>query len=98
MHRETKETRISKATKVEVYKRDKGKCIICGSDGLPNAHYKRRSQGGLGIPENIVTLCPKCHHDFDNGFKRREYEEKIKRYLDDFYPDFDDYDRIYHKY
>ena len=44
-------------------------------------HYIRRSQGGLGIEENVVTLCPECHHDFDNGDKRKEYGEIIKNYL-----------------
>ena len=97
-HKQTKATAIDRKTKETVYERDKGLCIICHRPGLPEAHYIRRSQGGLGIPENIVTLCRECHREFDEGRKHNEYKEKIKNYLERFYPDFDDYNRIYHKY
>lgn len=97
-HKETKATAISRETKIEVFERDRGRCIICGAPGLPEAHYIRRSQGGLGIPENIVTLCRTCHYEFDEGKRHNEYKEKIQAYLNRFYPDFSDYDRIYHKY
>ena len=40
----------------------------------------------------------KCHHDFDNGFHRREIGDYISEYLDKFYPDFPDEDRKYSKY
>ena len=44
--------------KRQVLERD-GRCVICGAnDGQPVAHIVARSHGGLGIPENIVTLCP----------------------------------------
>lgn len=98
MSRETKKTQISPKTKKEVTIRDKGRCIVCGAPGIGNAHFIRRSQGGLGIKENIITLCPKCHHDFDNGFKRREIEKIAREYLDNLYPNFSDYNRIFHKY
>lgn len=98
MHRETKATQIPEKVKRKVWARDGGKCIVCGAPGMPNAHYIRRSQGGLGIEENIVTLCLKCHHDYDNGFHRREIGDWIAEYLERLYPDFDDYDRVYHKH
>lgn len=55
---------------------------------MPNAHYIPRSKGGLGIEENIVTLCTnmspsRCHYKYDFG-SRKEKEEiggKIKDYL-----------------
>ena len=50
------------------------------------------------IEENIVTLCPKCHHDFDNGFKREQIGAWISEYLDKWYPDFPDEKRKYSKY
>lgn len=75
---------------------------ICRDDtliiGAPNAHYIRRSRGGLGIEENIVTLCSECHHDFDNGFKRESIGSWLNEYLDKFYPDFPDEKRIFNKY
>ena len=52
---------ISKKVKDIVWERDGHRCIICGSyQAMPNSHYIRRSQGGLGIPENIVTMCSRC--------------------------------------
>lgn len=97
-HKETKATSIPNEVKLIVFGRDKGRCIICGAPGLPEAHFIRRSQGGLGIEQNIVTLCRACHYEFDEGKKHREYKERIREYLDRFYPDFTDYDRVYHKY
>ena len=45
---------------------------------MPNAHYLSRAHGGLGIEENIVTLCQSCHHNYDNG-KSKQVKEAIKR-------------------
>ena len=98
MHKMTKATSIPNEVKKKVYMRDGGKCVVCGKPGLPNAHYIRRSQGGLGIEENVVTLCPECHHDFDNGFHRVEIGDWISEYLDKWYPDFPDEKRVYSKY
>lgn len=98
MSRQSEATAIPERVRRIVYYRDNGKCIICGEKGIPNAHYIRRSQGGLGIEENIVTLCIKCHHDYDNGFHRREIGDYISEYLDKFYPDFPDEKRRYNKY
>ena len=98
MHKMTKATSIPESVKRKVYTRDRGKCVVCGAPGIPNAHYIRRSQGGLGIEENIVTLCPKCHHDFDNGFRREEIGAWLSEYLDKWYPDFPDKKRIFNKY
>lgn len=97
-HKETKATSIPSEVKIKVFRRDRGRCIICGAQGLPEAYYIRRSQGGLGIEQNIVTLCRECHREFDEGKKHSEYKEFIKEYLSGFYPDFSDYERVYHKY
>ena len=97
-HKETKATSISIEVKNIVKARDGGRCIICGQPGLPNAHYIRRAQGGLGIEQNIVTLCPECHHDYDNGSHRREIGDYIAEYLEKWYPDFPDKNRVYNKY
>lgn len=98
MHIETKRTAIPIDVKQIVFERDRHCCILCGRPGLPNAHYIRRSQGGLGIEQNIVTLCIKCHDDYDNGFKREEYGKAIKDYLDMHYPGFPDEKRVYTKF
>lgn len=55
--------------------------------------------GGLGIEENIVTLCNKCHHDFDNGSRRVEYGYRIQWYLKSIYGDnWNERKLIYNKY
>lgn len=46
----------------EVDKRDKRKCVICGSSNkIEYDHIKPFSEGGLTIIENIRTLCINCH-------------------------------------
>lgn len=52
---------------------------------MPNAHYIKRSQGGLGIKENVVTLCPECHFQEDFGLNSKLYEKKIENYLKGIY-------------
>lgn len=43
-HRRTKATDIPKQVRMAVAIRDKGRCIICGRQGISNAHYIKRSQ------------------------------------------------------
>lgn len=90
---------ISQYVKWQVFRRDDFRCIVCGSRyGKPNAHYISRAQGGLGIPENIVTLCIDCHHKFDQTDHRKEYKEFIKNYLSKVYKDWDESKLVYKKY
>lgn len=86
MSKRSKACAISKAVKEAVYKRDKGRCIVCNKQGIPNAHYIRRSQGGLGIEENVVTLCMRCHSAFDDGNMRHTIGAVILDYLKYRYP------------
>ena len=98
MTKRTKALAISKEVKARVWERDHGYCIICGTaDASPNAHYIARSQGGLGIEENIVTLCTRCHYEFDFGKKRVEYSLYIRDYLMSKYPYWNDDNLIYRK-
>ena len=96
MHKSTLLCSISKSVKKRVYERDKGLCVICGCPGLPEAHVIPRSHLGLGVEENIVTLCRPCHDLYD-GVKRQEYGEIIRNYLKELYPDWDEKKLIYHK-
>lgn len=94
----TKALSISSKVKRIVYERDMGCCILCGSpQGLPEGHYIPRSKGGLGIPENIVTLCRECHRRLDQTIERRVLLERVKAHLDLWYPGFKDINRIYRK-
>ena len=73
---------ITQAVKKKVWERDNGQCIICHSPyAMPNAHFIPRSKGGLGIEQNIVTLCQNCHHNFDNTSQRLYYYTYVKDYL-----------------
>lgn len=99
MHKRTKALDIPPAVKAEVWERDGGCCILCGSpDAAPNAHYIARSHGGLGIPQNIVTLCQRCHDRYDNSPERPPLREEIKEYLMSVYDDWSEADLIYQKY
>lgn len=73
---------ISQEVKRKVWERDHHHCIYCGSPyAMPNAHYIARSHGGLGIEENVVTLCMKCHHNYDNG-KDLRLKQTIKHKIE----------------
>lgn len=68
-------------------------CIFCGEPAPTDkptafscAHYIARSQGGLGIPQNILTLCPKCHEAYDHGPRRAEMRQYFAYYLRSCYP------------
>ena len=84
----TKATDIQQGVKQIVWERDNHQCIFCHKN-VPmdnaNAHFIKRSQGGLGIPENIVTLCSKCHYEEDFGKDSKVYEYSIENYLRNYY-------------
>ena len=98
----TKATEISIKTKKIVWERDNHKCIYCGKYvpvNYANAHFIKRSAGGLGIEENIVTLCPECHYEEDLGQNTKVYESYIENYLKDIYGDnWNKENLIYKKY
>ena len=94
---------IPARVKKRVWERDGGACVVCGrrTNVMPNAHYISRAHGGLGIEQNIVTLCTGfgngCHYRFDNGTaaERAEIGEIIREYLRSCYPDWDEAGLIY---
>lgn len=98
MNERTKACAISKKVKEAVFKRDRGKCILCGKPGLPEAHYIARSQGGLGKEENIVTLCRPCHNKLDQTSDRQILLTRVREHLDLWYPTFDHNDRFYRRH
>ena len=101
-----KATDIPQSVKNKVWERDKHRCVVCGNycNVMPNAHYISRQKGGLGIEQNIVTLCTeftknKCHRRYDFGTKqeREEIGIKIQKYLQSKYDDWNEEDLIYKK-
>lgn len=92
-----KECNFTKAVKAAVFERDGGRCVLCGSNqGVPNAHFIPRSQGGLGVEENGLTLCLDCHNRYDNGSGREETEARLEEYLKSKYSDWDK-QKLYYK-
>lgn len=97
MNKRTKALQIPPEVKAKVLKRDKW-CVWCGSPyGQPNAHYISRAQSGLGIEENILTLCPECHRRYDQSTERPKMREFFKDYLKSKYPEWDEAKLIYRK-
>lgn len=91
----TKATSISTQTAQTVWLRDKGVCVLCGAMGSPTAHFIARSQGGLGIEQNIVTLCDRCHHRYDQTTEREQIREMLRNYLKSKYADWDERKLVY---
>ena len=89
---------IPKKVKDAVWERDRRRCILCGSpEAMPNSHYVKRSAGGLGIEENVTTMCLRCHEAFD-GPRRDELMPRVRRYLQSRYPSWDEKKLVYRKY
>lgn len=89
---------ISPAVRKEVLERDDCRCIVCGiKHNLQIAHYVSRARNGLGIPENLVTLCYKHHYLYDNGKFHTEIKKCIEDYLKTQYPEWDEAKLIYRK-
>lgn len=98
MHRQTKATAIPAAVKKEVWQRDFCRCVLCHSiNAGPHCHFVRRSQGGLGIPENIWTGCQICHDEFDSEATDGPMHERLREYFRTLYPDWDEKNLKYRK-
>ncbi len=65
---------------------------------MPEAHFISRSKGGLGVEENILTLCRfPCHEQYDRGpiERREEMRTYFREYLKSQYPGWDEKKLIY---
>lgn len=98
MHKRTKAIAISPEVRKKVEERDGFCCIFCGKPGRGEAHFINRSQGGLGVEENILTVCRECHGQMDNGQATKLYRAKAEEYLRSKYPDWDKSKLVYDKW
>lgn len=88
--RRTKALEIPPQVKKAVFERDGGACVWCAKRGEPCAHYIPRSQGGLGIEENTLTLCWGCHMEYDQTPNREKMRKFFKSYLMSKYANWDE--------
>lgn len=97
MNKRTQALNINRETRMAVFERDGGCCVLCGRPGNPEAHYISRAHGGLGIEQNIVTLCRPCHRRYDQTTDREAIRVILRDYLISKYPDWDEEKLIYKK-
>jgi 5-methylcytosine-specific restriction endonuclease McrA len=108
MRKDTKARDFDRKAKLAIMERDKIDgwpcCIYCGaaapSDESPvwsNAHFIARSQGGLGVQENGLTLCPACHRRYDQTTARPGMREFFRKYLKSRYALWSEKSLIYRK-
>ena len=70
---------ISNKVREQVLSRDARRCIICGSTyNLELAHvFLSRAHLGLGVKENLATLCKKHHMTLDSGKKQEQHNIRL---------------------
>lgn len=106
MRKDTKARDFDKDTKLAISDRDSIDgwpcCVFCGAPAptqttWSNAHYISRAQGGLGIEQNGLTLCPDCHRRYDQSTARPEMRAFFRVYLMDAYPGWSEDALVYRK-
>lgn len=106
MRKDTKARDFSRKAKEQISERDSIDgwpcCVFCGlASPAPlawsNAHFVSRARGGLGIPENGLTLCPECHRRYDQTTARQEMRAFFREYLKEQYPEWNEEELYYRK-
>lgn len=89
-------TDIPKSVKDKVWQRDEHRCIFCGSSqARPESHIIPRSSGGIGVEQNIITVCRRCHTLMDQSTKREKMVKSAMHYIENIYGNIDWSDYIY---
>lgn len=106
MRKDTKARDFDRRAKYAIARRDSIDgwpcCVFCGASApcelaWSNAHYIARSQMGLGIPQNGLTLCPICHRRYDQTTDRKQMREYFREYLKSKYENWNEEALIYRK-
>ena len=106
MRKDTKARDFNRKAKEAIAERDSHGdwpcCVRCGAAApaplaWSNAHFISRAQGGLGIPENGLTLCPCCHSEYDQTTQREELRNFFREYLKSKHPGWDEAELYYRK-
>lgn len=105
MRKDTKARDFDRKAKERISERDSFGgwpcCVNCGAAApaplaWSNAHFISRAQGGLGIEENGLTLCPQCHRLYDQTAYRPKLRAYFREYLMDHYPGWDE-EKLYYR-
>ena len=73
---------IPNDTRRAVYKRDDYQCALCGDPRRLQIHHAvHRSAGGSDFPENLITLCWRCHAAAHVG---REQGKRFRALCDEY--------------
>lgn len=111
MHKRTKATAISAKVRARIRERDGG-CIFCKMQDIREQpdkaayalgrleimHFVNRSQGGLGIEENLAVGCTYHHSIMDNSAGGYKLRERMEEYLRGIYPNWDETQKTYSKW
>lgn len=106
MRKDTKARDFGKKDKEAIAARDSVMgwpcCVYCGKASprplaYSNAHFIARSQGGLGVPENGLTLCPECHGRYDQSEHRERMRGYFRAYLQSKYENWSEESLVYRK-
>ena len=106
MRKDTKARDFDRKAKEAISQRDSIDgwtcCVYCGAAApaplaWSNAHFIARSQSGLGVPENGLTLCPACHMRYDQSTHRAEDREYYREYLKSKYDNWNEEALVYRK-
>ena len=84
---------LSNTLRKSVYRRDGFRCALCYStDGIQIHHCEPRGEGGSDFPENLITLCWRCHaaahgnvNPLDAVFTPDDIHQACVEYLADYY-------------
>ena len=64
-----------KAISKVVKRRDKHTCQSCGlTVGLSVHHILPRDEGGVDMPDNLITLCDNCHNEVEDMGLRDKWQ------------------------
>jgi 5-methylcytosine-specific restriction endonuclease McrA len=98
MNKRTRACAITSKVKSAVERRDGGECIFCHRPGRGEAHFISRAHGGLGVEENLLTVCRPCHDLLDNSQARNVMLKIAEAYLRERYSGWDKEKLIYDKW
>lgn len=71
---------VPKDLREQILERDNFRCQSCGDDNhLQVHHIKHRCDGGSNSPDNLITLCEKCHYEMH---KDEPVGKLMKKHMD----------------